>query len=370
MCTKLDDTKVRLSMNPDLVFYVSVMCQLDILTGSTPYGTAHTNGKEIVFDPEFVKSLPEPELLGLLLHEIRHVTDMHTLRRGDRNPQQWNKACDHVINLDLLADGFKLPKEGLADRKYTGMSAEEVYEALVEQNDQEPNPMPDLQVNGSESPSEDELKQIEQDVKDILIQAVQLTQRQSSTAAGKIPQHVLRQVDEWINPVLPWYTILQRYLTEKCKDDYSWKRPSRRGLSQGLYMPSLYSEQVGNINIYLDASCSVSDEMFAMQIAQFRYIHRNIMPKELKIVTFNTKIVDEFTFKPNEPVNINYSGRGGTSLREVVPHMLDNPAECHIIFTDAYVNISPMEDARKEEILWVVYDNPSFNTDVGKVLHI
>jgi predicted metal-dependent peptidase len=367
METKLADAKVRLSMNPDLLFYVSVMAQLDIRLGQSPYGTAHTNGKEIVIQPEFMDTLSENALQGLILHEVRHVTDMHTQRLGDRDREKFNIACDHAINLDILKYGFELPAEGCADKQYTGLSAEEIYDLLPEGEKCE---MPDLQGNEPSQGEDDQTpEQIAEDIQDILIQAVQVTQRSAGTAAGNIPEHVLRQVDAWINPVVPWYTLLQRYLTAKTKDDYSWSRPSRRGLPQGLYLPSMYSEQVGPINIYLDLSGSVTDEMVNMQIGQFKYIHRNIKPKELRIVTFTTRITDEFVFTPTDNINLQFHGSGGTSLREVAEHIQAHPAEVNLIFTDAYVSLKPMQGL-KDEIVWCVYDNPTFTTDTGKVIII
>lgn len=367
METKLADSKVRLSMHPELLFYVSVMAQLDIRLGDSPYGTAHTNGKEIVIEPKFLDTLSENALQGLILHEVRHVTDMHTMRKGDRDANKWNIACDHVINLDILKYKFELPAEGLHDHQYEGMSAEEIYDLLPEG---EECPMPDLQGDEpSQGEEESTPEQMMEELQDILIQAVQITKRSAGTNAGNIPEHVLRQVDAWINPVVPWYTLLQRYLTAKTKDDYTWTRPSRRGLPQGLYLPSMYSDQVGPINIYMDLSGSVSDEMVNMQIGQFKYIHRNIKPSELRIVTFTTRITDEFLFHPTDAINIQFQGSGGTSLREVAEHIKANPAEVHLIFTDAYVNMQPMEGL-KAEIVYCVYDNPTFTTDTGKVILI
>lgn len=366
MSVALEDAKVLLSTNPDLLWYTSVMYQLDILEGESKYGTAHVQGTTITIDPRLLERISDKELQGVILHEVRHVSDMHSLRREGRNPSIWNDAADHVINLDILSMGMSLPDFGLADVRFKGMSAEEVYDVLEEEGGESENQMPDL----GDAPSEGELKEIEQDIQDILIQATQLAQRTGGKAAGNIPSNVLRQVEEWLNPVLPWQTVLQRYLTQKCKDAYSWKRPSRRLIPHRIYTPSLYSKQVGDINIYLDASCSVSDEMFAMQVGQFKYIHRNIKPKTLRIVVFNTRIVDEYVFTPNQNIDIEFKGQGGTSIREVVPHMLNNPAECNLIFTDAFVDLSPMADATKEEVIWCVYDNPNFTTDVGKVIHI
>lgn len=55
---------------------------------------------------------------------------LHMDRLQSRNHRKWNVAADHVINLLLLERGFKMPKDGLADQQYKGLSTEEVYKLL------------------------------------------------------------------------------------------------------------------------------------------------------------------------------------------------------------------------------------------------
>lgn len=367
MCTELEDAKIRLGMDSKLLFFTSVMYQLEVRLGETSQGTAETNGKEIVFDPEFIKTLPADELLGVLLHEVRHVSDMHSLRIGDRCHEVWNAACDHVINLDILASGYKLPSWVLQDKRFTNMGVEEVYDILIKEGKPQKNPMPDLII--PEGQSEEDLKELSEDIKDIVIQAVQLAERHEA-AAGNIPNHVKLQVEEWLNPVVPWDSALRRYMVAFDKTDYNWKRPNRRGRAHDLYLPSPHSEHMGDINIYLDLSCSVSDEMVNMQVGQFKYIHRSLRPKKLRIVTFNTEITGEFEFKPTDRIDVDFVGRGGTHIGEVVEHIKANPAECHLIFTDGYFDQSPLETLKRQELLWCIYNNGAFIPALGSVIHI
>jgi len=105
--------------------------------------TAATNGKVHFWNPDFVHSLPQEEVLGTQAHESEHDARRHGTRRGGRDPKKWNEACDYAINIDLVAQGFKLPKGALIDPKYRGMSAEDIYrsreidEALEKQKQQE-----------------------------------------------------------------------------------------------------------------------------------------------------------------------------------------------------------------------------------------
>ena len=53
-------------------------------------------------------------------------------RRGDRDPQIWNIACDHRINNDLLADGYSFKDlKPCLDINYKNMVEEDIYEDLL-----------------------------------------------------------------------------------------------------------------------------------------------------------------------------------------------------------------------------------------------
>src|SRR5262249_33565625 len=110
---------------------------------SDKFPTAATNGKVHYYNPDFINSLPQDEVLGTEVHETEHDARRHGTRRGGRDPKKWNEACDYAINVDMVDQGFKLPEGALIDRKYKGMSAEDIYrsreidEALERQKQEE-----------------------------------------------------------------------------------------------------------------------------------------------------------------------------------------------------------------------------------------
>ena len=75
--------------------------------------TMCTDGKSILWSPSFVDGMDQEETVGVMAHEVLHVTFKHMLRRGERDPELWNIATDFAIN-DILVDaGFTLPSGGL-----------------------------------------------------------------------------------------------------------------------------------------------------------------------------------------------------------------------------------------------------------------
>lgn len=108
--------------------------------------TAGTDGKDIFFNPEYLRSLPVDQQDGLLLHEVLHAALLHVLRRGVRDSQVWNIAADLVVNGMIAQQGvFELPPSGLRDPKLEHLSVEEIYELLLkDSNSRLSLPMPDL----------------------------------------------------------------------------------------------------------------------------------------------------------------------------------------------------------------------------------
>jgi predicted metal-dependent peptidase len=95
---------------------------------------AATDGKDVYFNPEYLRSLPPTQQDGLLLHEVLHAALMHVLRRGVRNAEVWNIAADIVVNGIILQQGvFELPSGSLREPKLEHFSVEEIYELLLKQ---------------------------------------------------------------------------------------------------------------------------------------------------------------------------------------------------------------------------------------------
>ena len=132
--------RVILWLNINQGFYAELLSHVNIF-GSSDLNpkTMCTNGRDIIFHPEFVMRQSEAALRFVLCHEILHCIGDHMNRRGSRDPMGWNIACDYAIN-PLLKDeaGFEFPvdengnREGLYDPRFEGMRAEDIYDALEE----------------------------------------------------------------------------------------------------------------------------------------------------------------------------------------------------------------------------------------------
>ncbi len=157
--------------------YAELLSEVDIY-GSDKIDpkTMCTDGKRIIFHPEFVMQQSAEAIRFVLAHELLHCIGDHMTRRENRNPTIWNYACDYAINPILDGEeGFAWPKNeddsrmGLLDPQYSGMRAEDIYDAIkdkplpktkndpghvVDEGTPLPKPSPGLEVQVSDDDEE------------------------------------------------------------------------------------------------------------------------------------------------------------------------------------------------------------------------
>lgn len=96
--------------------------------------TTGTDARKFYYNPEYVQELRTEEAQFVLAHEALHCALSHFSRRQHRVKHRWDLACDYAINPILLTDGLKPPPGMLMMKEYVGMTAEEIY-PLLDDND-------------------------------------------------------------------------------------------------------------------------------------------------------------------------------------------------------------------------------------------
>jgi len=96
--------------------------------------TTATDARAFYYNPEFIDSLDMSQTQFILAHEALHCALSHFHRREHRIKKRWDIACDFAINPLLVDDGLTPPAEALVYDDYRGMTAEEIY-PLLDDND-------------------------------------------------------------------------------------------------------------------------------------------------------------------------------------------------------------------------------------------
>ena len=101
---------------------------------SSAIGTTCAGAGFIFFNPDFWAKLFPEQQKTVVAHEIWHLICKHLQRGEGLDPESYNIASDHFINLTLQEDGFLIHKgadfggiEPCCDPQYRGMSSEQIY---------------------------------------------------------------------------------------------------------------------------------------------------------------------------------------------------------------------------------------------------
>ena len=351
--------------------------------------TTATDARAFYYNPEYIDSLSIEQTQFMLAHEALHCALSHFARRQHRVQHRWDLACDYAVNPLLIDDGLKPPPNALTMPLYKGMTAEEIY-PLLDDNDQsetldkhaydaqgegkdqaqgtdkgmregdvgsgESTPQ-----SGSEGQGQDQAGRAEGEPQDRDTDddgsagepqpltpderetlAVQWQQRMAGAAqqaiqAGKLGGSLARMIDHLLQPQLPWRSVLARYLSNNAKEDYSYMRPSRR---EGEFiLPSLRSQQI-DLVVALDTSASIKEEEFAEFIAEIDALKGQLRAR-VSLIACDAELAEgaPWIFEPWEEFKLpeQFTGGGGTSFQPVFDWVdnQDMHPEAMIYFTDA-----------------------------------
>jgi predicted metal-dependent peptidase len=289
------------------------------LSDSVP--TAATNGKRVVFNPSFIEPLTDEELKFLVAHEVFHPMMEHNYRRGERNPRKWNRACDYVINKLLSDEGVgKMPSGGLlSDSIYqAGNGTSDGIYNILEDQDGDDGSGGYADGNGPFDDCEDaegnaaEQAQAQAEMKIKVAQAAQ-----AAKMMGKMSANMARLVDEVLQPKVDWRDVLRRFVEKARTDQRSWARPNRRFISQGIYLPSVTGETMGELLFAVDCSGSIDQHTLNQFAAEIATVKDDCLPTRIHVVYFDSEVSHYESYTPEDNLNIQPHGGGGTAFAPV-----------------------------------------------------
>ncbi len=324
-------TNARTSLLLDHFFFGRLALYLEFVE-EPECKTLAVDGKHIFYNPDFIISLSRDLIKSAIVHEVMHCVFTHMSRRGTREPRKWNLAGDYAINDIIKEAGFLLDKSWLHSPQYVGMSAEHIYDLLPE----------DPGGDGGKHP-QDEVRDAAPSGAGQAEAAIdwQIATSQAAQAAkmhGNVPKGLERIIGDITSPRVPWREVLQRFITQISKDDYTWSRPNKKFLQQGFFMPSLYSETMGEIAVVIDTSGSIDQPTLDAFGSEIKAIVAQTRPCNTIVVYCDADVnhVDEYA--PGDDMAFIAHGGGGTDFRPpfVLMAKRDKPPVALVYLTDMY----------------------------------
>jgi len=347
--------------------------------------TAYTNGKDERYGRAFVAKLNDAELRFLILHECyhklyRHLTTWQWMYR--EHPQAANMACDYVINIKLVddnKDGFATMTGALTmgcfDLKYRGWDSAKVFKDL-KQGGQGGNGKGQGQGTGFDDHGWDEAQDMTPSERSELAREIDEAIRQGALMAGKVGSGGDRDLETLMQPQIDWREVLRDFITSTCAgNDYStWRRPNRRYIGAGVYLPSGISERIGEIVVAIDTSGSIGGPQLSAFLSEVKAIAETVNPDAVRVLYWDTAVCGDEVYVGDEVQRLVQSTKpkgGGGTMVECVPQYLQDKqikAQCVIVLTDGYLGGSWGQ--WNHPVLWTILDNKSAVPDCGQAVHI
>ena len=136
-----------------------------------------------------------------------------------------------------------------------------------------------------------------------------------SKLAGKLPAGLERSLQGAEEARVDWRDLLRRAWSETTPSDYSWMRPNRRHIWQGLYLPGVQREGVGEVVIFVDCSGSINARQLSLFEAEVRSILEGQRPERVYVVYFDAYVHKVDVYEAGQPVQLTPVGGGGTDFR-------------------------------------------------------
>ena len=356
--------------------------------------TAYTNGRDEIYGRAFADLCNDAEFRFLILHECYHKLYRHLItwrHLWEENPQLANMAMDFVINLKIVddnKDGFATMTGpltvGCYDEKYRGMDTAQVFNALKQdppqgnsgtpgssgnggQGNSSPQPFDEHDFEGAQELSPDEQRALDRDIDEAI--------RQGALIAGKMGSGGDRDFKELLQPQVNWREVMRDFITTTCTgSDYStWRRPNRRFMSSGVYLPSGISERVDELVIATDMSASIGDREVSVALTEIKSIADTVHPEAVRLLYWDTRVCQDERYEMQELDTMIQStrpkGGGGTSVECVPKYMHDKhiTPQAVIVITDGYVSSWGQWSC---PVLWVIINNKSAKPDCGVTVHV
>jgi len=370
MATPLKDrlTKARVKLLKRSPFFGTLLLNAP-WREDTSIPTAATDGRGLMFNPDFVERLNEKQLNGVLVHELLHCSLLHVPRMKDLfrvDPATSNIAADIVVNGIIDDNGLELPDDAIRDNKLKHLSVREVYSILKQNQAKNPNYLknkygisnyclqePDPNGQDGEFVDQDGNKVDAPDWKDAMNKAATIARMKK---AGPIGAGMERIFKELLEPTIDWRTVLFKYITESRNDFEGY---DRRFVYNNLYIDDFSGSKV-HVLVYIDVSGSIDEEILTEFMSEIHGAINAVSEIEGQVHCFDTELHYVCDIQ-DIATDFKLIGGGGTCFECIFKHIeaykdenmsADQSQLLPIILTDGYASFHTLTPTAP--LLWAI----------------
>ncbi|BAI61668.1 hypothetical protein MCP_1596 [Methanocella paludicola SANAE] len=402
-------TKGIVHLQQSQPFFCYLVMHLEFKEGKLPtIGVDHKG--QVHYNPAFVDSVTDKEVEGLIIHEALHYGLCHMIRMANKDKRLFNIAADMVVNDILLSAGMKLPACGILPKNHTyktmlngqpikidGLdekSAEEVYEELMlaaatvnddiknkddgkadSSGQDEPENAIETDENGrptGESGAgldehiyisegdEAEASAIEANCKEMMVEA-----RNFAVSRGALPMGIERLIEKLLPPKVDWRILLRRAITNKLPFDFTYRRPGKKSIACGTYLPSVIREGC-DVIVAIDTSPSIDRDTLTRFMSEAVNIGRSYHGLNMTLLCHSAAVEDSITVSEHDIHRLlewKPKGGSGTSHVPVWEWINKNKPTARLVvcLTDGETDFG---ERQPYEVIWVLSPDGISEKDV------
>ena len=369
-------------------FYGSILMNLRVALADC--GTAATDMRRLIFDPQFVLRLSSEELQFVMMHEVMHNVLRHCIRGADKISEIYNVAADIVVNSNIMksmgvtsfaVDGCEVMHKAPDGKEGYLYSAEDVYDMLLVRGTSLPGGDESSMQTAAQANKEKKSKNQALDRHDLwgqikvdqeLVDELDRILRQAIDDAGEsglagMPMEIRRLAAELPDAGrVNWRELLHDFVQTACDDyDYSFNPVDRRYSDSEFLLPAFNeteSYRVEDIWLVVDTSASEKDEALEVVYAELKSAVMQFTSFKAILSFFDLQVTDPVEFGDVDSLmDIKPVGGGGTDFDSIFEYMADNMDEklprAVIILTDGYAEWPAEEMSQGVPVLWIIVDS-------------
>ena len=388
-------TTARIGLLLKAPFFGNMATRMRLIDASDWCPTAATNGRDFMYNKDFVTKLSTKKLEFLFAHEICHAIFDHFGRVGSRDRKLANIAQDYAVNQILVDEriGEKITEVKICyDSKYRGLAWEEIYDMLYEQA--EKIPMEDLlkqlgdlldehikegdgqggegdgkdgkEGKGRPGMTKEEAQRIKDEIKEAMVQSA------AAAGAGKVPAGIQRMIKDMTEPKMDWRTLVRQEIQSIVRNDYSFTRPNRKSMHSGAILPGMKEATTIDVAIAIDMSGSIGDEDATTFLSEIKGIMDQYEDFKINLWCFDTDIYNHQEVSQDNAHDLTEyepQGGGGTDFEVNWTFMEENgiKPKKFIMFTDGYP-CGSWGDEDYCDTIFIVKGNTSADSPFGQTV--
>ena len=367
---KINKAKVKILQKSPFFSYLSLYLKIEECKDKSMDSIGVSPKGKVLYNSDFIESITDEELLGVMAHEILHLALLHLTRVGNRHKQGWNIATDLCINSMLQNENFQLPKFGLIPSynryKILGVEIENIDSKIAEQIYDE-LPIKEMKEGKGKGESdsgngngtseglegfdkheyedegtpmnESEKAEFENEwlnrVNEAYIHAKE---------RGHAPKGMERYIDSLKKARINWKGLMNRYLVAQIPHDYTWKRRGKKSYATGLYLPDSVKEMI-DVVVAIDTSGSIGQEELTEFISEIVGLAKAYKSQiNIRIMTHDIEVHEDLMIENGNIAKIKElkcKGGGGTEHTKVFDYIKGKykDTKCVISFTDGWSDL-------------------------------